>query len=200
MRSRLAGVFVAVVMVCVTAGAAKADTTYDFTWPGGESCFFKFTNGTCLTIGTSTRDTWEEEVNDSNPSDAIIDVFDSAIDYNHDTGYTILASTLYAKFVITDVEGSIDFTNTTAVWTITGYVAFTASGYISPTSCKTSSFSVSFSGSYISPTDSSAFTIPALSGSGTQACNSYASGLNSTFSLGTSGSKLHFNKFDITAL
>jgi hypothetical protein len=200
MRSKLVGVLVAATMMAVTAGSAKADTTYDFTWPGGETCFFKFASSTCLAIGSTTRDTWEADVDDSDPSDAPITVFDSANDYLHDTGDTIFASTLYAKFVITDVEGSVDFTDATAVWTFTGYVVFSASGYISQSSCKTSSFNVSFSGGYISPTDSSAFTIPSFSGSGTQACGGYYSGLNTTFDLGTSGAKLHFNKFVITAL
>jgi hypothetical protein len=198
MRSNVVGVFVAVALMVLTAGAARADNVYDFTWQSGETCFFKFASADCLAITTTGSDYWEADVDDTNPSSAPITFFDSDAAALHDTGYSIISSTLFAKFVITDVSGSIDFTDRTAAWTITGYVTFSASGYISQSSCKTSSFNVSFSGNYVNPTDSSAFNIPALSGSGTQACGGYSSSLNAAFSLGTSGAKLHFNKFDIS--
>ena len=94
----------------------------------------------------------------------------------------------------------MNFSNATASWTITGHVAFSASGVVSEGSCKTSSFSVSFSGGYFSGTDSSTFTVPSLSGSGTQACSSHASTINSDLALGGAGAKLHFNKFVIAPL
>ena len=102
-----------------------------------------------------------------------------------------------AKFVIEDVSGSVDFVAETAVWTVTGHVNFSATGLVSEGSCRTTSFTVEHDGSYNAETDSETFTIAALSGSGNQACGTYASTLNSMFALGGAGALLHFNKFSI---
>ncbi|MBZ0232482.1 MAG: hypothetical protein K8M05_09160 [Deltaproteobacteria bacterium] len=173
-----------------------ADTTYNFAWDTGETAFFKFASNEW--IGQSNPpDSWDADVDANGDLTAFI----SAQNYAHNTAQTVgMSVTVKAKFVIEDVIGSVDFVNETSYWEITGHVRFSASGLVSEGSCRTTSFVVVFNGGWNAGTDSSTFTIPSLSGSGAQACSTYASELNSDFALGGAGAKLHFNKFRITAI
>jgi hypothetical protein len=182
-------------MLALAGGTAFADTTYHFAWPTTETTFFKFASNDWL-AESSPADSWDSDVDGLGN----LTVFDSTTSVAHTTPYNISGSNIHAKVVIEDVEGSVDFSTHTAVWTITAHVAFSASGFVSEGSCKTTSFDVDFSGDYVAPTDSSTFTIASLSGSGTQACGGHASTINSDFALGGAGAKIHFNKFQITAI
>lgn len=165
-----------------------------FNWDTGESTFFKFSSGTWL-AESSTPDGWDADLDSSDN----ITVFDSAIGIAHPTSFVLSGTTpLKAKIVFDDVSGSVDFGAQDAHFTITAHVAFSASGLVSEGSCKTSTFTISFAGHYWAGDDSSTFTVPTLSGSGSQACGGFASTINSDLSLGGSAALLHFNKFVIS--
>lgn len=185
----------ALMMIGLSFGTARADTTYRFSWDHGETTFFRFANNEWLAESTPP-DSWDQDVDGSGN----LTTFDTPSPQAHSTALSVSGVTVKAKFVIEDVTGSVNIGAFTSSWTFTGHVNFSASGVFSEGQCRTSSFTVSFSGNYDSGTDSSAFTIPSLSGSGSQLCGGASGTVNSHFSLGSSGGRLHFNKFSVTAI
>jgi hypothetical protein len=185
---------VAVALLCgLLAGSAYADPTYTFSWDPGETSFFRFANGTSIPQ-SAVPDSWEGTINGA----GALTGFGPGAPKLHNTPLLVSGSVVKMRFTVEGVTGSVNLVAETAVWTITGHVSFTNGGAVLEPSCTTSSFTVSFSGGYNSGTDSSLFKVPALNGAGTQACGGAAATINSTFSNGTTNSKLHFNKFTIT--
>jgi hypothetical protein len=177
-------------------GVASADTTYHFLWDFGEDNFFQFASGDHL-AQSSPADSWDSDVDASGN----LTFFDGATNFAHSTTHSLGGTVVVkAKFVIENVTGSVNLTAHTASWTFTGHVNFSATGLVSEGSCRTTSFTVSYSNNYLADHASSTFTIAALSGSGTQACGGNAAQLNSWFSLGSGGAFVTINKFNIAPL
>lgn len=113
------------------------------------------------------------------------------------TNATFNGHTISVRLQFTDISGTTDLSGTSPNinWTITAKAQFVdSSDGISTGNCSTATFNISVSGNW-NATTSSAFTIPSLSGSGSGACNSHASSVNSALGLGTSGATLTLYKF-----
>jgi hypothetical protein len=177
------------------AGAAYADTTYHFQWDHGETHFFEFSSTEWLPEDINNPDSWDADLNGFNG----ITAFDATNSVLHPTAQTFGGVTIQARVVIENVTGSVDFINTIGNWSLTAHVAFSATGNFTEGSCKTSSFTITLtSGDYNGGATSSAFTVPSLSGSGSQACSTHSAAVNTAFSLGGTNARLHFNKFTVT--
>ena len=177
------------------AGAAGADTTYTFHWDHGEKAFLEFASHDALAQGRP-EDSWDADVDSSGN----ITVFETTNSFPHPTPYAIGTETLEAILVIDHVSGSVDFAHHTAVFTVQAEVRFAATGVVAQGTCRTSTFTISFNGQYLAGADSAPFAVPALSGTGAQACGTSAAFINNKLALGTAGAKLHFNKFQIRPL
>ncbi|NUP13933.1 MAG: hypothetical protein HOW73_48480 [Polyangiaceae bacterium] len=191
---------IAAVVVPVTAAANPVDNDGDATFyfydnPG--SPFLNFASG--------------EEAYSHTPSggpsyfQAFIEpdgetFFTGALMGFHDTDLAI-SSTIQVQLFISDVLGFIDCSGLSGTcdvdWEITAQLRFknVGAGGITTNNCRTSSFVITVQGDWGS-VDSNPLTFPALSGSGTGACNTWASSLNNFFDLGVSGATLSLYKFE----
>ena len=112
-----------------------------------------------------------------------------------------MGTPVQAKLNILGVTGSINLTTAWAfTWSITAQVEFRASAAgVTLANCITPSFSISISGDYHGSggiATSTPFTIPALSGSGTGACNGHATNINGDLLLGSAGATLQITKWE----
>ncbi len=192
MHLRIASVIVPVLVV--TAGVARAITpgTYNFAWDHEDAGWLEFTSGIFITQGL-TSDSWDADVDISGNL-----MFDDDNAQLHATSALADGVAVNTKLVIEGVTGTWTPSTTSGDWQITAHFTFSAAGVFGAASCTTSSFSIDFNGDYDSSSHVS-FVIPALSGTGTQACNAYYGTINMQFGLGSSGSEVHFDKFVITA-
>lgn len=190
---RKVGITTVVVTLGLAVGIAEATIDqYAFSWDFGETTWFRFASTEWIGQD-SPSDSWSADVENET---TVLGLLDS--DHQiHATSKTVDGQVVSMEYILTDVTGTLDLPNESGDWTITGYVRFSAPGEISGTSCRTSSFNVTFDSNYNAGNYSDSFTIPTLSGSGTQACGGWASELNSQFALGSSGAYLYFNKFTV---
>jgi hypothetical protein len=113
------------------------------------------------------------------------------------TNALVNSHTVSVRLVFTDVVGTTDLSGThpNISWAMTAKAQFVdATDGISTLNCQTGTFTISITGDW-GNTTSSAFTIPALSGSGSGACNGWSSAVNTALGLGTSGATLTLYKF-----
>ena len=113
------------------------------------------------------------------------------------TNALVNGHTVSVRLLFTDVVGTTDLSGTDAYidWEMTAKAQFVdATDGISTVNCQTGTFTIYVTGDW-DATTSSAFTIPALSGSGSGACNGWSSAVNTALGLGTSGATLTLYKF-----
>lgn len=151
----------------------------------------------------------EKLTSNSSANPEFIDGFaDSNGDFFYNTSFfDIYATTqtigvtgtpIEVQIVVSDVTGTVDFTTGDELdWQITAQLRFRATGLanVQFSTCRTSTFTIDINGDFVDGINSTAFTIPALSGSGAGACNGHATEINLDFALGSSGASLFLNKW-----
>lgn len=147
----------------------------------------------------------------SNPS-SNPEFIDAYVDSNGDVSYSTsffgtypsaqtigsAGTVIDVQVVVTDVTGIVDFSSGIFFdWEITAQLRFRSIGAsgVTTSNCRTASFTINIDGDFMSGADSAAFTIPALSGTGTGACNGHSTEINLDFDLGSSGAVLTLNKW-----
>ncbi|MDI3288139.1 hypothetical protein [Polyangium sp. 15x6] len=101
------------------------------------------------------------------------------------------------RLLFTDVSGTTDLSGADPDinWTMTARAQFVEPvNGVTTLNCQTATFTIYVTGNW-DDTTSSAFTIPALSGSGSGACNGLSSVINTALGLGTNGATLSLYKF-----
>lgn len=187
-------------IACVTfsAGSAQAspidnsglNCTFRF-YQNGSMPFLDFSNGKSATnLSTSnffTADT------DSAGTMSFVGSTMQAIP----TDATLGGNPISVRLLFTDVVGTTDLSGADPDinWEMTAKAQFqeTING-ITTVNCQTGMFTIYISGDW-GNTTSIDFTIPALSGSGSGACNGFSSSVNTALGLGTNGASLTLYKF-----
>lgn len=122
--------------------------------------------------------------------------FNGATMQLHPTGQTVGGTAVDAQLFVSDVTGTIDLSAGVSInLTFTAQYRFRAAASgVTTANCRTGNVSITITGNW-GNTTSAAYTIPALTGAGTGACNGFAASLNTTFGLGSSGATLSMYKF-----
>lgn len=105
---------------------------------------------------------------------------------------------LEVQLFISDVVGIVDLSSGTYFdWEITAQARFRSigAGGVTSANCRTGSFTIYVDGDWFNHAVSSSFTIPALSGAGTGACNGHSTEINLDFALGSSGALIDIHKW-----
>ncbi|TKC95848.1 hypothetical protein [Polyangium fumosum] len=101
------------------------------------------------------------------------------------------------RLLFTDVVGTTDLSGADPDinWEMTAKLQVAEAGQgITTVNCQTGTFTIYVSGDW-GNTTSSTFTIPAMSGSGSGACNGLSAAVNTALGLGTNGATLSLYKF-----
>jgi len=113
------------------------------------------------------------------------------------TDATVNGVPVYVRLFLSDVAGTTDLSGADpdVNWEMTAKVQVSEAGQgITTLNCQTGTFTIYVSGDW-GNTTSSAFTIPAMSGSGSGACNGLSAAVNTALGLGTTGATLSLYKF-----
>jgi hypothetical protein len=123
-------------------------------------------------------------------------IYDQHSMESYDTALAFSGTPLKVQVDIDDVVGFVDLSGASPYleWDVTARLRFSGAGGATLSNCRTAYFTATIIGDW-GNVESAAFIIPALTGSGSGACNGHAATINAHFDLGVSGSTLALYKF-----
>ena len=116
----------------------------------------------------------------------------------HATNQTVgpMGTPVEVQLFINDITGTINLAGGVSInLTFLAHYRFRAAAAgVTAGNCRTGAFTTTITGSWANTTSAS-FTPPALTGTGTGACNGYSANVNADFALGSSGARISMYKF-----